>query len=103
MPNRIGALSGELGEVSRLLADTGYFSTATVIACEAAGVDLLIAMGRQPHHPPLSERFTDLPAAPRNPTPVEAMTHRLKTTKGAVTSMRCAYRSPDRWSASSNP
>src|ERR1019366_3575710 len=42
----------------------------------------LIAMGRQPHHPPLAERFADTPPAPENPTPVEAMAHRLKTPEG---------------------
>jgi hypothetical protein len=35
-----------------------------VAACEAAGIDPLIAMGRQPHHPPLSDRFADVPPPP---------------------------------------
>jgi hypothetical protein len=39
-------------------------------------------MGRQPHHPPLSERFAADPLPPDKPTPVEAMTHRLKTREG---------------------
>jgi hypothetical protein len=39
-------------------------------------------MGRQPHHPPLAERFEAAPEAPENPTPVEAMAHRLKTPAG---------------------
>ena len=42
----------------------------------------MIAMGRQPHHPPLAERFAQTPPAPENPTPVEAMAHRLKTPEG---------------------
>ena len=42
----------------------------------------MIAMGRQPHHPPLSERFAAAPEAPRDPTPVEAMAHRLKSPEG---------------------
>jgi len=42
----------------------------------------LIAAGRQPHHPPLSERFAPTPEAPENPTPVEAMRHRLSTPEG---------------------
>jgi transposase len=81
MLNGIDTLPGELGRVDTLLADTGYFSAANVAACEAAGIDPLIAMGRQPHHPPLSERFADVPP-PENPTPVEAMAHRLKTARG---------------------
>jgi transposase len=80
--NDIDTLPDELGGVDTLLADTGYFSAANVAACEAAGIDPLIAMGRQPHHPPLTERFADVPPPPENPTPVEAMAHRLKTTKG---------------------
>ena len=82
MLNSIAALPDELGEVDTLLADTGYFSAANVAACEAAGIDPLIAMGRQPHHPPVGERFCDDPVAPENPTPVEAMAHRLKTRAG---------------------
>jgi transposase len=80
--NQIGALPDELGEVDTLLADTGYFSAANVDACNAAGIEPLIAMGRQPHHPPVGELFCDDPEAPENPTPVEAMAHRLKTRAG---------------------
>jgi hypothetical protein len=82
MLNQIGGLPDSLGKAERLLADTGYFSAANVAACEAAGIAPLIAMGRQPHHPPLGEFFCDDPLAPENPTPVEAMAHRLKTRAG---------------------
>jgi transposase len=82
MLNDIDTLPDELGKVGTLLADTGYFSAANVAACEAAGIDPLIAMGKQPHHPPMSERFADVPAPPENPTPVEAMAYRSKTAKG---------------------
>jgi len=82
MLGKIGALPEELGEVETLLADTGYFRTANVEACEKAGIEPLIAIGRQPHHPPLQERFETSPPAPENPTPVEAMAHRLKMPEG---------------------
>ncbi len=82
MLEKIGALPDALGEVDHLLADTGYFSAGNVEACEKAGVEPVIAMGRQPHHPPLSERFEKAPDAPKDPTPVEAMAHRLKTPRG---------------------
>jgi hypothetical protein len=82
MLDKIGALPAALGEAETLLADTGYFSAANVEACDKAGIDPLIAMGRQPHHPPLAERFEEAPSAPENPTPVEAMAHRLKTPEG---------------------
>jgi hypothetical protein len=65
-----------------LLADAGYFSSANVEACETAGVEPVIAMGRQPHHPPLAERFEKTPEAPVNPTAVQAMAHRLRTPEG---------------------
>jgi transposase len=82
MLEKIEALPDELGEVENLLADSGYFSAANVDACKVAGVEPVIAMGRQPHHPPLSERFAAAPEAPKEPTPVEAMAHKLKTPEG---------------------
>src|ERR1700678_2517843 len=82
MLEKIEALPEELGKVENLLADTGYFSADNVEACEKAGVVPVIAMGRQPHYLPLSERFAPAPEAPKEPTPVEAMAHRLKTPAG---------------------
>jgi transposase len=82
MLGKIGALPEELGEAETLLADAGYFSTTNVEACEKARIEPLIAMGRQPHHPPLQERLETPPPAPENPTPVETMAHRLKTPEG---------------------
>jgi hypothetical protein len=40
---------------------------------------------RQPHHPPLSERFESPPSEPKEPTPVEANAYRLKTAEGRAT------------------
>lgn len=80
--DKLDALPATLGETGTLLADSGYFSEANVEACEKAGIEPLIAAGRQPHHPPLSERFAPTPEAPENPTPVEAMRHRLSTPEG---------------------
>jgi len=82
MLNKLAVLPGALGNVETLLADNGYFSAANVTACAAAGIDPLIAMGRQPHYPSLAERFEDTPPPPENPTPVEAMASRLKTPDG---------------------
>jgi hypothetical protein len=39
-------------------------------------------MGRQPHHPPLAARFAPDPPSPEQPTPLEAMAHRLQTQEG---------------------
>jgi hypothetical protein len=78
MLGKIEALPDELGACETLLADRA----GNVEACEKAGVAPLIAMGRQPHHLPLQQRFETAPPAPENPTPVEAMAHRLKTPQG---------------------
>ena len=82
MLERIGALPEDLGKPETLLADNGYFSEANVALCAAAQIDPLIALGRQSHHPSLRERFAAAPPAPDNPTPVEAMAHRLQTPEG---------------------
>jgi transposase len=79
---KTGALPEELGKVETLLGDNGYFSEANVKACKAAAIEPLLAMGRDSHHPSLSERFAAAPTAPENPTPVEAMAHRLQTPEG---------------------
>ncbi len=79
---KLDALPEALGAVETLLADTGYFSEANVQACVAAQMEPLIAVGRQPHYPPLAERFAPAAPAPDKPTPVEAMAHRLKTPEG---------------------
>jgi transposase len=82
MLGKIAELPAELGKVGELLADNGYFSEANVNACAAAGIEPVIAMGRETHHPSLAERFVGDPAAPKDPTPLEAMRHRLQTREG---------------------
>jgi transposase len=82
MLDQVSALPETLGKADVLLADNGYFSEANVEACAAAGIDPLIAMGREPHHPSLAERFADAPPPPDAPTPLETMAHRLKTPEG---------------------
>src|ERR1700684_3151769 len=50
--------------------------------CPSAGIVPRIAQARQSHYPPLSERTAADPPAPENPTPAEAMAHRLQTKAG---------------------
>ncbi len=72
MLNKIAVLPDALGEVETLLADNGYFSAANVTACAAAGIEPLVAMGRQPHHPSLNQlllRCRPLPRTPRRSRP----------------------------------
>ena len=51
-------------------------------ACSQAEIAPLIAQGRERHHPSWRERFAPAPPAPDNPTPLEAMRHRLATPEG---------------------
>jgi Transposase DDE domain len=48
----------------------------------AAGIEPVIAMGRDAHHPSLGERFAEPPPPAKTPTPLEAMDHRLQTPEG---------------------
>jgi hypothetical protein len=82
MLGKLAELPEELGKPDALLADNGYFSAVNVVACQAAEIDALIALGLQAHHPPLAERFAAAASAPQDPTPVEAMAHRLRTPQG---------------------
>ena len=82
MLDKIAALPEELGKAEALLADNGYFSEGNVNACAAAGIDPVIAMGRDAHHPSLAERFAAAPPPPQQPSPLEAMEHRFKTPDG---------------------
>ncbi len=82
MLDKVAALPEAFGKVGTLLADNGYFSEANVNACAAAGIDPLIAMGREAHHASLAARFAEPPPSPSNPTPLEAMDHRLQTPAG---------------------
>jgi transposase len=101
MLNQVVALPEVLGKAETLLADNGYFSAANVAACETAAVQPLIAMGREAHHPSLSERFADARPPPEHPTPVEAMAYRWRHRK-ARSSIACVSRCRNRCSASSS-
>ena len=82
MLEKLKVLPEEFDKPETLLADNGYFSAANVTTCEAAGIVPMIATGREPHHPSLAERFAAALEAPQDPTPVEAMAHRLTTPEG---------------------
>jgi transposase len=82
MLGKLAALPADLGRPETILGDNGYFSAANVTACAAAGIEPLLALGRASHHPSLDERFVPAPPAPHNPTPLEAMAHRLATPEG---------------------
>jgi transposase len=72
----------KLGKAQALIADNGYFSQDNVNACDKAKIEPLISMGRERHHVPWRERFASPAPAPENPSPLEAMAHRLTTPEG---------------------
>ncbi|MCU0809317.1 MAG: transposase [Candidatus Contendobacter sp.] len=71
-----------LGAVEQMAADSGYFSQHNVDIVVNAGIEPLIAVGRQRHHAALEERLAPVPDAPPNPDALGAMKHRLKTPEG---------------------
>ena len=85
MLDRLGRLPAALDKPETLLADSGYCSQANVLACAAAKIAPLIALGRERHHLSWKERFAAAPPAPESPTPLDAMAHRLATPEGRRT------------------
>ena len=85
---RLRALPPELATVQALVADSGFMSEANVRACaapeakDAAPIVPLIALGREPHHADLMQRFGPEPLGPAPQDPLQAMVHRLKTREG---------------------
>ena len=74
-----------LRQPDQLLADTGYCSAKNVKACHDAGIEPLMAVGRDAHHPAWRDRFEEPAALPAD-NPVDQMKHTLKTQAG-----RAAY------------
>ena len=75
-------LPEKVGRPERLLADAGYYSEDNVNACQAAGIEPYIAVGRDKHNPDPMSRF----ATPEPPEPgatvKEQMQYKLKTQEG---------------------
>lgn len=75
-------LPQELGTVTDILADNGYFSEGNVTLCDENTVTPYIAVKREKHHAPLMERFQEPAPLPEDANAVDAMKHRLKTLSG---------------------
>jgi len=78
----LDTLPKELGTVTELIADSGYFSETNVTACEGKGLTPYIAIDRQEHNPSLWERFKEPEPLPDNADPVARMKHRLQSAAG---------------------
>ena len=82
MLSKLEALPEALGSASMLMADTGFFSEANVERCCDAGIEPLIATGREGHHVSWQERFGEPAPLAEGATRVEVMKHRLATRAG---------------------
>jgi transposase len=71
-----------VGKAEALLGDTGYRSERNTKLCDAASITPYLAGGRENHHPPVEQRFTEPPALSPGADVVEAMDHRLATVEG---------------------
>lgn len=72
----------ELGEVSALLADNGYFSSDNCTIIERAGITPYIAVGREKHNTKLEDRFCESVPLAEDADYKTTMQHRLKTKVG---------------------
>lgn len=80
--DRLSALPEELGTVETLLTDNGFFSEGNVEATHEAGIEPLMALGREAHHLPLAERMEIADPPGEGATALEEMAYRLKTPEG---------------------
>ncbi len=79
---KLQSLPEGLNQPKHLLGDTGFFSAQNVCACHRAGIEPLIAVGRDAHHPHWRERFEEPAPLAESASHVEQMKHRLKTKAG---------------------
>jgi len=74
--------SAVLGTAEYLIADTGFCSEKNILACRQAGLDPLIAVAREAHHPNWRERHSEPASLPDHATTLQVMAHCLKTKAG---------------------
>lgn len=79
---KLAALPKELGTVTELIADSGYFSESNVTACEGKAITPYIAIDRQEHNQSVWARFKEPEPLPDHADSVTRMRHRLQTTAG---------------------
>jgi transposase len=81
----LAVISPDLGTPSAAALDNGYFSPATIQACEQRGIEPYIATGREPHHQSWQTFFDDQPEPPAaDASPKVKMAYKLQTAIGQV-------------------
>jgi transposase len=80
--NNLRQLPKEIGTVTDILADNGYFSEDNVMLCEENKLTSYIAVNREKHHPPIMDRFQEPPPLSNDANAVDTLKHRLKTQSG---------------------
>ena len=75
-------LPQELGAVTDIAADNGFFSESNVNLCEKNDITPYIAVKRESHHPSPMERFQEPVPLSGPANSVDTMKHRLKTQAG---------------------
>lgn len=78
----LATLPNKLGAVTELIADSGYFSEANAMDCEAQEITPYIAVDREHHNRSLWDRFREPPPLPNDADAVARMKHRLRTKEG---------------------
>ncbi len=71
-----------LGVPTTLVGDCGFCSEHNANVCRAQGIEPMLALNRQEHHPHWSDRFSEPAHLPEPATAMQAMAHRLKTQAG---------------------
>ena len=79
----LAAISPKVGTPPAAALDNGYFSPATLQACEQRGIDPYIATGREPHQQSWQAWFDEQPEPPpADASPQVKMAYKLQTTIG---------------------
>lgn len=79
---RLEALPSALGRPEHLLTDNGYFSEPNVEAVSEAGIEPLMALGREAHHQALADLLQVHEAPADEASALDRMAYRLKTPAG---------------------
>ncbi|UOA09284.1 transposase [Methylobacter sp. S3L5C] len=75
----LAGLPDGLGTITKVAADSGYFSKDNTQHFEKAGIEPYMPNGRQHHNPTLEEHFAKAPDAQKD---ADSVAHRMKTDVG---------------------